>query len=40
MKAYLAGQTALLGNQPDAANQAMREFCLALLSLNEFIYVD
>jgi hypothetical protein len=40
MKAYISEQTALLGSQPDAATQAMREFCLALLSLNEFVYVD
>jgi hypothetical protein len=30
----------MLADQPDAATRAMREFCLALLSLNEFIYVD
>ncbi|MBP6784664.1 MAG: DUF1553 domain-containing protein, partial [Verrucomicrobiales bacterium] len=40
MKSYIAQQAAMLGNQPDSATQAMREFCLALLSLNEFIYVD
>jgi hypothetical protein len=40
MKAYVAGQTAMLGNRPDAGTQAMREACLALLGLNEFIYVD
>mgnify|MGYP003382897884 CR=1 FL=1 len=40
MKAYIDQQAAMLGNQPDSATQAMREFCLALLSLNEFIYVD
>ncbi|MBL9155169.1 MAG: PSD1 domain-containing protein [Verrucomicrobiales bacterium] len=40
MKAYIAEQTAMLGGRPDAPTQAMREFCLALLSLNEFIFVD
>ena len=40
MKSYIDQQAAILGNQPDSATQAMREFCLALLSLNEFIYVD
>ena len=28
------------GNKPDAAQQALRELCLAMLCLNEFIYVD
>ena len=40
MKAYIDQQTTMLGNKPDSATQAMREFCLALLSLNEFIYLD
>lgn len=40
MKAYIAGQTTMLGDKPGAADQAQREFCLALLGLNEFIYVD
>lgn len=40
MKAYIDQQTAMLGNKPESATQAMREFCLALLSLNEFIYID
>ena len=40
MKAYIAEQTAMLGDKPGAADQAQREFCLALLGLNEFIYVD
>ncbi len=40
MKAFIAQQTRLLGDKPDAGTQAMREFCHALLCLNEFIYVD
>ena len=40
MKSFIEQQTKLLGNKPDAANQALREFCHALLCLNEFIYVD
>ncbi|MFN0080206.1 MAG: PSD1 and planctomycete cytochrome C domain-containing protein [Prosthecobacter sp.] len=40
MKAFIDQQTQLLGNKPDSAAQAMREFCLALLCLNEFIYID
>jgi hypothetical protein len=30
----------MLGNRPDSATLAAREFCHALLCLNEFIYVD
>lgn len=33
-------QKQLIGNKPDAAQQALRELCLAMLCLNEFIYVD
>ena len=40
MKSFIGMQTQLLGNKPEAATLAMREFCLALLCLNEFIYVD
>lgn len=40
MKAFIAEQTQMLGNQPDSPAQAMREFCLAMFCLNEFIYVD
>jgi hypothetical protein len=40
MKAFIDLQASMLADQPDAATRAMREFCLALLSLNEFIYVD
>jgi hypothetical protein len=40
MKAFIEQQTQLLGNKPDSATLAMREFCHALLCLNEFIYVD
>ena len=40
MKLFIEEQTQMLGNKPDSAAQAMREFCLALLCLNEFIYVD
>lgn len=40
MKAFIAQQTRLLGDKPDAATQAMQQFCHALLCLNEFIYVD
>ncbi len=40
MKAFIDTQTKLLRNKPGAPAQAMREFCLALLCLNEFIYVD
>ena len=40
MNAFIAEQTQMLGNKPDSPAQAMREFCHALLCLNEFIYVD
>ena len=40
MKAFIELQTKMLGNKPDSAAQATREFCLALLCLNEFIYID
>ena len=40
MKTFIDEQTRLLGNKPDSPAQAMREFCLAMLCLNEFIYVD
>ena len=40
MTDFIAQQTQMLGSKPDAGAQAMREFCLALLCLNEFIYVD
>ncbi len=40
MKAYIDHQAVLLGTQANSATLAMQEFCLALLSLNEFIYVD
>jgi hypothetical protein len=33
-------QKKLIGDQPDAAQQALRGLCLAMLCLNEFIYVD
>ena len=40
MKDFISGQTQLLGNKPDSPAQAMKEFCLVMLCLNEFIYVD
>jgi hypothetical protein len=40
MQAFIEQQTQLLGSKPDSARQAQREFCHALLCLNEFIYVD
>ena len=40
MKAFIEQQTQLHGNKPDSPTLAMREFCHALLCLNEFIYVD
>ena len=40
MKTFIAEQTQMLGNKPDSPMQAMREFCLAMLCLNEFIYID
>ena len=40
LAAFIEQQTQLLGEKPDARNQALRAFCHALLCLNEFIYVD
>ena len=40
MSVFIEQQTQLLGEKPDARNQALRAFCHALLCLNEFIYVD
>ena len=40
MKTFIEQQTQLLGNRPDSETLAAREFCHALLCLNEFIYVD
>ncbi|MEI6536914.1 MAG: DUF1553 domain-containing protein, partial [Verrucomicrobiaceae bacterium] len=40
MKAFIDQQVEMLGNKPDSRTQAMREFCLALLCLNEFVYID
>jgi hypothetical protein len=40
MKTFIEQQTQMLGNRPDSATLAAREFCHALLCLNEFIYVD
>jgi hypothetical protein len=40
MSAFIAEQTKMLGDKPDSPAQAMREFCHAVLCLNEFIYVD
>jgi hypothetical protein len=38
--AFYEHQKRLIGNKPDAAVQALRELCIAMLCLNEFIYVD
>lgn len=40
MKSFIDEQTQMLGDKPDSPAQAMREFCHAMLCLNEFIYVD
>jgi hypothetical protein len=40
MQAFIDQQTQLLGSKPDSTTLAQREFCHALLCLNEFIYVD
>jgi len=40
MKSFVDAQTEMLGNKPDSPAHAMREFCHAVLCLNEFIYVD
>lgn len=40
MKGFFEQQKQLIGNKSDADALALREFCLALLCLNEFIYVD
>jgi hypothetical protein len=38
--AFYEQQKQLIGNKPDVGQQALRELCLAMLCLNEFIYVD
>jgi hypothetical protein len=38
--AFYEQQKQLIGSKPDAAVQALRELCIAMLCLNEFIYVD
>ena len=40
MSAFIDQQRQLLGEKPDARNQALHAFCHALLCLNEFIYID
>lgn len=40
LTAFYEQQKQIIGNKPDAAQQALRELCLAMLCLNEFIYVD
>jgi hypothetical protein len=40
MSAFINQQMQLLGEKPDARQQALRAFCHALLCLNEFIYID
>ncbi|MBU6303324.1 MAG: DUF1549 domain-containing protein [Verrucomicrobia bacterium] len=40
LTAFHERQKQLIGNTPEAGREALREVCLAMLCLNEFIYVD
>jgi hypothetical protein len=40
LTAFHERQKQLIGNTPEAGREALREVCLALLCLNEFVYVD